>query len=180
MPQGKPYSSCDACRHSRLGCNSRLQTGDSCFNCARKGLSCTFSQSRLRLNDPNKVPASQKQRPNAQKNTTARATSTDSIADRPAPVTSSHLTAPFLSTGLDSLSRTQQALQLHQILWNVFTTLLEPRIGLWIGGSGCPFVQSSTVGLPLHQSQPVCADALYMYTFIGTYDADLTTCNHSG
>lgn len=158
MPQGKPYSSCDACRHSRLGCNSRLQAGDSCFNCARKGLNCTFSQSRIRLNDPNKVPASHKQRANAQRNTIARATSTDPTADHPPPVDNSHLIAPLLPTSQDSLSRTQQALQLHQILWNVFTTLLEPRIGLWIGGSGCPFVQSSTVGLTHLQSQPACAD----------------------
>jgi hypothetical protein len=159
MPQGKPYSSCDACRHSRLGCNSRLQTGDSCFNCARKGLTCTFSQSRIRLSDPNKVSASQKLRANAQRNTTASATSTNPTADPPALVDNTHLSAPLLSTSQDSQSRTQQALQLHQILWNVFTTLLEPRIGLWIGGSGCPFVQSSTVGLPLRKSPLVCTDA---------------------
>ncbi|KAJ9612974.1 hypothetical protein H2200_002915 [Cladophialophora chaetospira] len=152
MPQGKPYSSCDACRHSRIGCNLTFQTGNSCFNCLRKGINCTFSQSRIRLNEPNKAAASNKQRAVARalgsQRTVPAEPATDSTqaaqaVQAPAPVGNRLLGATAASREQDTLSRRQQALQLHQILWNLFTNVLEPRIGLWIGGSGCPFVEST-------------------------------------
>ncbi|KIV93137.1 hypothetical protein PV10_04375 [Exophiala mesophila] len=69
--------------------------------------------------------------------------------------TPSSTTPISLSTSSDSLARHLQASRLHHLLWNVFTTVLEPRIGLWIGGRACPFTapNQSSSALSCRQNQ---------------------------
>ncbi len=157
---GKPVTSCDNCRRSRLGCNVALEPKMPCFNCARRGVKCTtrpgVAGSRVQAK-----PLSMQQ-----PETTPVTNSLDLPADQPPPPMSdllddctivlmdsqnlsrisselSHATSSLSSC--DSLPKSQQARTLHNSLWNVFATLLEPRIGLWIGGAGCPFITSSAV-----------------------------------
>lgn len=61
-----------------------------------------------------------------------------------------------LSGSLDSLMKHQQAWRLHYLLWNVFTAVLEPRIGLWIEDGGCPFTAIHSVCLNVC---PFCIDS---------------------
>lgn len=149
MPPGKHPSSCDACKHSRIGCNVVSQAGDPCFNCSRRGISCTFRQTPTRASHTK--PSAATKRKDASIVSSPR-------GGRPAPIkqknggiqvepTPSLFGQESFSGTQHSITRAQQALQLHQILWNNFTTLLEPRIGLWIGGSCCPFTTSARVSI---------------------------------
>lgn len=73
------------------------------------------------------------------------------ITAAPSPVfesfPSSYAMPLSLSKSTDSLARNHQAWKLHHLLWDVFTTVLEPRIGLWIGSGGCPFAVTNSVRL---------------------------------
>ena len=150
---GKPLTSCDNCRRARLGCNATLQPGQPCFNCARKGVKCmtkpstsvTKRQARILSARPKSSGTSLAvDKPSAD-------APCDDCAGAPSPVTSHSLShsgsfQPISSVvSSDSMARSQQAQTLHNLLWNVFTSLLEPRIGLWIGGAGCPFMTSNAV-----------------------------------
>jgi hypothetical protein len=44
-----------------------------------------------------------------------------------------------------TLSCTQEATRLHNVLWDDFARRLEPRIGLWISAECCPFFLPSGV-----------------------------------
>ena len=151
MPPGKRPSSCDACKHSRIGCNLVSQAGDPCFNCCRRGISCTCSETPTRANHGKSSTANKRkdasivENPRVKRPAPLRQESDGDQAD-PTPLPLGQ--ASFSGTQ-HSITKAQQALQLHQILWNIFTTLLEPRIGLWIGGSGCPFTTSARVSIPM-------------------------------
>ena len=147
---GKPTTSCDNCRRSRIGCDAHLQPGQTCSNCVRKGLKCTRSGD---LRNPRQWRAS--------KESSVR--SVGRLPAREAPLAEHHAelefdgillqnSTPLPPTALpsplnlcDTIARSQQALELHNILWNVFKSILEPRISLWISGAGCPFSHSITV-----------------------------------
>lgn len=195
MSQLKRYSSCDACRRWRLGCNASSQGGGPCFNCARKGIVCTSTQNqrnKMRAKERNLHLTGAQTREDAAASTQTceepEPLGIQTTCEEPVSVQMSEQLADISSreqpAGTDTSERTsvlsdsyvgeqnvstsfkplvpasepyfqaqycitkaQQALQLHQILWNIFTALLEPRIGLWIGGSCCPFRSSKTVSL---------------------------------
>lgn len=154
---GKPITSCDHCRRSRLGCNAVLQNGQACYNCLRKGAKCevtpstasskhhgTINMSEIGqdLFDGVSAPAVE---PPALFTGTA---DWSALAERPLEMDSSASDCSLttsLSNISDTMAKTQQALTLHHLLWNVFTTLLEPRIGLWMRGAACPLLTTSTV-----------------------------------
>ncbi len=152
---GKPPTSCDSCRHSRLGCNATLQPGQPCFNCARKGVQCVTKPSTSVKKRQARIVSARKLSFPEGTNRTVEKPSTLASAphgDCAMALASSHSLSPssslqptFSITSSDSMSRSQQAQTLHDLLWNVFTSLLEPRIGLWIGGAGCPFMTSDAV-----------------------------------
>ena len=149
MPPGKRPSSCDACKHSRIGCNVVSQAGDPCFNCSRRGLRCTVRQPPTRPSHAKSSSATK--RKDAGVVGSLRRAHTAPVREEnggtqvePAP---SLFGQESLTGTQHSITRAQQALQLHQILWNIFSTLLEPRIGLWIGGSCCPFTTSARVSI---------------------------------
>ena len=49
------------------------------------------------------------------------------------------------SSNEDINSRRHQALTLHHVLWDIFTSLFEPQLGLWIGNDCNPFKRLTTV-----------------------------------
>lgn len=148
---GKPITSCDNCRRSRLGCNAaNALPGHGCFNCSRRGVPCSF---RVIV-----TSADVKNHASSQKSGGIFATG--SAADNGSGIGADMSSGPaadsdsspssipsqaLMSETLDSLARSQQALRLHNLLWNVYTSLLEPRIGLWIAGAGSPFTSSTSV-----------------------------------
>ena len=157
---GKPVTSCDNCRRSRLGCNVASEPKPPCFNCARKGVTCItrpgvagarFQAEPLSMRPPATVPVPNSQYlpveqpppPTSDLLDDCTMVLMDSQSPRRLSSESSHATSSLSSC--DSLAKSQQARTLHDLLWNVFATLLEPRIGLWIGGAGCPFITSSAV-----------------------------------
>ncbi|KAI9692885.1 MAG: hypothetical protein M1822_004879 [Bathelium mastoideum] len=44
----------------------------------------------------------------------------------------------------DSLALEQQALRLHQMLWDIFANRFETQVGIWIGSACCPFKSTYT------------------------------------
>ena len=154
---GKPITSCDDCRRSRLGCNAVLQNGQACYNCVRKGVRCGFTPrtASAKSHETIYVPERGQALLNGASSPTAEppvlfasVSNWGAHSEPPTEVDSSPSDCSqttSLSSTTNSLARSQQALRLHGLLWNVFTTLLEPRIGLWIGGAGCPFLTTSTV-----------------------------------
>lgn len=153
-------TSCDNCRRLRLGCNVASELKPPCFNCARRGVKCMtrpgVAGSRVQADQVSIAPPDTARVPNLQhlpveqqpppmsdllEDCTMVLTDSQS-ASRPSSE-SSHTKSSLSSC--DSLAKSQQARTLHDLLWNVFATLLEPRIGLWIGGAGCPFITSSAV-----------------------------------
>lgn len=155
---GKGITSCENCRRSRLGCNAALSQPDqACFNCARKGVSCTFKRSPNRIRTQTKLSASQ-QRLKSREVGSLSSFKPSAVAENPgdditilpegfAESDPSLTSPPMISEFSNSLSRSHQALRLHNLLWNVFTSLLEPRIGLWISGAGCPLMGMNSVSL---------------------------------
>ena len=153
---GKPVRSCDNCRRSRVGCNAISTLGQGCFNCVRKGVKCAFRPGATSGKGEKKAQAPQEGRvlqnggqlPSPEPPFGDIHDSRDMGFEPSAefdPSPSSSLPPPSLSNFSDSLAKSQQALRLHHLLWNVFTADLESRIGLWIGGAGCPFMTTSTV-----------------------------------
>ena len=45
----------------------------------------------------------------------------------------------------DAIALQQQALRLHQMLWDIFTNRFETHAGIWIGSACCPFKSTYTV-----------------------------------
>ena len=152
---GKPVRSCDNCRRSRVGCNAISNPGQGCFNCVRKGVKCLFrpsatsgkkaqaSQGGRVLQNGGQLPSPEPPAPFGNIHDSCSMVFEPSTEFGSSP--SRSLPLPSLSNFSDSLAKSQQALRLHHLLWNVFTTDLEPRIGLWIGHAGCPFMTTSTV-----------------------------------
>ena len=156
---GRPNTSCNECQRQRLGCNALLQPGRACYNCFRKGIACSMT--------PRQTPTSNRKKKRKVVDRHPQHTVTTSSTPD-APVTAlddspesqhttpedspdlnlfapSYTTPTSFSTSSDSLARQLQASRLHHLLWNVFTTVLEPRIGLWIGGRACPFTAPNQV-----------------------------------
>ena len=158
---GKPITSCSNCRRSRLGCNANLQLGQACYNCARKGVQCelTTSTTGEKRHGKTHMPKKDRRLQNGRQQSSAEPPVTfnnmideDDMVLEPSTEPESPLSSMALasfSSPSDLLAKSQQAWRLQHLLWNVFTTLLEPRIGLWIGGAGCPFLSASTVGSDL-------------------------------
>ena len=149
MNRLKRYSSCDACKRARLGCNASSQGGGPCFNCSRKGITCTSTQNQRRFRPKSKGEVALVEQSVAETSSATPDAFSDERDNGPEAPTSSTPADPSifaLSETQHRVTRSQQALLLHETLWNIFTTLLEPRIGLWIGGSCCPFQSTKTVG----------------------------------
>ena len=56
--------------------------------------------------------------------------------------------AGLLYTGTSpevNINRRYQALTLHHVLWDIFTTLFEPQLGIWIGNDCNPLKRLATV-----------------------------------
>lgn len=157
---GRPPTSCDECHRQRLGCNAILQQGRPCFNCDRKGIVCSMRSKGERIRGRTRDRVSRAARGSGGECQTAISdaattlgnihTGTDEIVSGPLSTLMSPAPSYFspasLSRNSDDMARCQQAGRLHSLLWNVFTAVLEPRIGLWIGG-GCPFKTINPVSL---------------------------------
>ena len=143
MPSGKRPSSCEACKHSRIGCNVLSQAGGPCFNCTRRGIRCFLRQVQ------NGASRSKSSAPNKDKDFNITESPRCGHSVPPREENGGILAGPIpsLSGAQSSITRSQQALQLHQILWGIFTVVLEPRIGLWIGGCGCPLTTMTGVSI---------------------------------
>lgn len=158
---GRPNTSCNECQRQRLGCNALLQPGRVCYNCFRRGLACSITPKRTATNKRRKARQVRDGQPvnTGSMPTPAVAPMTvfddspesDQITHEDSPALDlfapGYTTSASLSRSSDSLARLQQASRLHHLLWNVFTTVLEPRIGLWIGGRACPFAAPNPVRL---------------------------------
>lgn len=44
-----------------------------------------------------------------------------------------------------NINRRYKALTLHHVLWDIFTTLFEPQLGIWIGNDCNPLTRLATV-----------------------------------
>lgn len=47
----------------------------------------------------------------------------------------------------DDLARHRQALTLHDMLWDIFTGIMEPQLVVWTGIECCPFKRSFNVSV---------------------------------
>ena len=159
ITMGKPITSCDRCRRSRLGCNAVSQNGQACYNCFRKGAKCEFTpsmpsakshgtinMSEIAQDLPDGVFASAVEPPALFTGAADWGALAEGSSETESSTSDWSLTTS-LSTVSDTMAKTQQALTLHHLLWNVFHTLLEPRIGLWMGGAACPLLTTSTVSI---------------------------------
>lgn len=163
MQKLKRYSSCDPCKRARIGCNASSQGGGPCFNCTRKGIACTSiqNQRRSRPRQGGQIVAagpSDAEEPSDESIPVGDEPDIDNDGNVPSSYTSIDPAATPVSETQRRVTRTQQALLLHETLWNIFTSLLEPRIGLWIGGSCCPFQSTKTVSCSMGHGNATIAD----------------------
>jgi hypothetical protein len=160
---GRPNTSCEECQRQRLGCNAMSQPGRACLNCLRREVVCSMRSKRTEMSGLTKARASKESRPSRSEAPSLVSEPTTALGNingghevvpEPLPALASlppSITRPMsLSSTSDDLARHQQAWRLHQLLWNVFTAVLEPRIGLWIGGGGCPFTTDHPVRLGIY------------------------------
>ena len=123
----KQYKSCDECRRSRIGCDAHLYSGSPCSNCRRRAKTCSTHWLNKRKENLDK---------------TRRGTSL--AADLPKlPAQERDPSEAPATPG--QVERREQALRLHHTLWETFTTLFEPQLGLWIGNDCNPFKRITTV-----------------------------------
>lgn len=155
---GKPTTSCKSCRRSRIGCNASLQPGQACFNCVRKGITC--SKAAISVNKKQKKVTATQGTQSMTKKSHSQTLQPSMIGDSMTEDFCSN-TSPtngelaqihpatqqleWLMKASDTPARSQQASQLYEALRNLFTSLLEPRIGLCVCGVGNPFVTASKV-----------------------------------
>ncbi|OHE90788.1 hypothetical protein CORC01_13928 [Colletotrichum orchidophilum] len=118
----KQNKSCDECRRSRIGCDARLKSGLPCSNCERRGKACSTDW-LIRRRELRGRARSQKASP----------------AQDDSPVLPSRVSTTPCQT-----EHREQALRLHHALWDIFTSLFEPRLGLWIGNECNPFKRLTT------------------------------------
>lgn len=157
---GRPNTSCEECQRQRLGCNARLQPGRSCFNCHRKNVACSMKSKRTEMGGftsargfqdscclRNEASSRESEPATAFHNINSSHGIVPELVPTMASTPLSYMRPMSLSSTSDHLARHQQAWRLHHLLWNVFTAVLEPRIGLWIGGGGCPFTIINPVRL---------------------------------
>ncbi|KAH8801422.1 hypothetical protein F5884DRAFT_514072 [Xylogone sp. PMI_703] len=125
MSYRKQFTSCDQCRKSRLGCDALNRREGSCSNCVRRSKSCSFNwiESHGR-----KIQRSHK----------SKAVEPVEPVDEPPQNTSVQITV------LKQDRLWQQALTLHHVLWDIFTSLFEPQLGLWTGNDCNPFKRLTT------------------------------------
>lgn len=126
MPVRKQNKSCDECRRSRIGCDAHLTAGPPCTNCKRRNKTCSTNW----LTKREEV-----------RGRSRRQETTAFAHDR-----------PEQPPGVSSKSREveaqvcrgDRATSLHDALWQIFTTLFEPQLGLWIGNDCNPFKRMTT------------------------------------
>ena len=152
---GKPITACDNCRRSRIGCNASFSLGRACFNCERKGAKCSFTVKPVSTvlkeqQEPHLPWETSQLHDGAQQPPLDNSHDSSDVLVELSLSPSACFTASSITTISDSLAKCQQASRLHHLLCNVFITLLEPRIGLWIGGAGCPFLTTNTVSTNSH------------------------------
>jgi len=157
---GRSSTSCEECQRQRLGCNAIQQPGRACYNCVRRGATCSMTsrksttrgRARVRVDRREHLPQSEASTELIEQIAgSGRDSDTFEIGDDASPAlqpfSPSYATPVSLSKSSDSLAKCQQVWRLHRLLWNVYTTILEPRIGLSVGGSGCPFTANNPVRL---------------------------------
>lgn len=147
---GRSTTSCDNCRRWRLGCNAKSELDKPCYNCAHKGIQCS-NATRVSARRDSVDSPSQTSTEFVAADQSGVAVHVDSSFDDTLTPASTETSFSLASRLVDS----QQRFRLHDLLWNIYTTLLEPRIGLWIGAGGCPFVTSDMVSCQ-HESWSFC------------------------
>ncbi|OBT67854.1 hypothetical protein VE03_02576 [Pseudogymnoascus sp. 23342-1-I1] len=144
----KQYTSCDHCRKSRLGCDAAIRRGGSCSNCLRRSKTCGFEwiEKGRNAQRTSYVPARNAsdtppfERPRANTSCEVAVISEEQVWQESVPHSNNYLS----SSNEDISSRRQQALTLHHVLWDIFTSLFEPQLGLWIGNDCNPFKRLTT------------------------------------
>ncbi|KAB5585770.1 hypothetical protein GE09DRAFT_37712 [Coniochaeta sp. 2T2.1] len=154
----KQYTSCDQCRKSRLGCDAAVVTsGSSCSNCLRRSKSCSFEwiQGRHGIGTGSQRAAHvRSRRAHATAPATASASTialVNSDTERPAEPAVQSRDAAVSSSSISTvtspevnINRRFKALTLHHVLWDIFTTLFEPQLGIWIGNDCNPLKRLAT------------------------------------
>ncbi|KAF2235563.1 hypothetical protein EV356DRAFT_531726 [Viridothelium virens] len=154
-PSRKQNSSCDACRKLRIGCDVRIKDeGDPCSNCKRRGRECTLKH--IANANPRGVKRSFTFVHDEKTGVQSEHSDTDYATVSKVPVASveddkrrmsdasSHGSKLLATKEEDSLALQQQAMRLHQMLWDVFVNRFETQVGIWIGSACCPFKSTYT------------------------------------
>lgn len=175
MSSRRPFTSCDWCRKSRLGCDAATKNGRGCSNCVRRGKNCSINVRTLQVKSIGSLTDAKPrlqwifQQRNGRN--TDSAPSLNDIADRQTPpkqnveseeitvtATGSTTSTPWPSnsnlydSSFESVaSWRQRALTLHHLLWDIFTRIFEPQLGLWIGNDCNPFKRIDTVSTNILQ-----------------------------
>lgn len=138
----KQFSSCDACRRSRIRCvrsgGSRSISDRSCAHCTKKGFECTYdwlrasqlaNQSKRKSQPENDSSVVRAVSPETQ--TLRRENETEVLSNPPLPVSS-----------FDPASHEHH---LHPTLWSLFSSIFEPVLAFWLSAECCPYGDTSKV-----------------------------------
>lgn len=118
------FSSCDACRRSRVACDASKRRNDLCSRCSRRKQPCTFNWMRDSKKSP-KTPQVAAEEESSISRSHCEASLHAPVSDSSAPLTS--MTEPVR----ELLARWSNHI-FHQTFDNIF--------GLLLGRHGCPFV----------------------------------------
>jgi hypothetical protein len=179
MSTRKQFTSCDACRKSRIGCDAARNNG-SCSNCTRRNIICStkvslsisnFSQAyvlykwiavskreRKKLRLSKQHHGQEPSRPNDC--TTPCAIANDTTSSHPPSFTEAGIISVTSIIDETVGSRRQEALDLHHMLWDIFTTIFEPQLGLWIGNHCNPMKTLDTAPMTLVSRLMVTLDKM--------------------
>ncbi|KAJ6155866.1 hypothetical protein N7470_006432 [Penicillium chermesinum] len=114
----RQYSSCEACRKSRLGCDAQRADGPSCSNCARRGKRCVVKWAK---EGPKKA-----------------ASTKGAVVKTPASP------ASLLSNPIQPANRHQEGRVLHGLLYQVFVNVYEARISDFLESHTSPALSTAS------------------------------------
>ncbi|KAJ5580224.1 NAD(P)-binding protein [Penicillium hispanicum] len=111
----RQFSSCEACRKSRVGCDARRTSPQPCSNCARRQRPCVVTWAKA-------------------------SASTDSSPTDSSPSSGE----ASLSPATCAANRRQEGSVLHANLLKMFSTIFETRLGSFLGVHCCPIISGSS------------------------------------
>lgn len=140
----KQFSSCDACRKSRIRCvrleGSRTVPARRCAHCAKRGLDCTYDWLQSA-----QIANHSKRKSHLQTETSAlRQFTIDAQESQHGDCADESWDA---SQPVPTFDLTLHEHDLHLTLWRLFSSILEPIFAIWLSADCCPYGDTNKVTL---------------------------------